>query len=158
MTTRLEWITSAAARCWYHPPGEPAPDGQVAEHAGAGVLIIGHGDSGGVAIEGTRDELVAMLDRARAAVSAGEGMVIEYLGEAYESFQNAVDAMQGYGVTIVRADGSSVEAVLMGSDHDAEDGATVLYLPDAGRFDYDVSQAPPGTEVVSEVVARIVVT
>jgi hypothetical protein len=85
---------------------------------------------------------------------AGE-MLIGYDGEAYETFQRAIASMPGYGVTITPVEGDPFEAVLVGSDPEAEDGATVRYA----RADED-GNYPPVDEldpdrIESAVVSRI---
>ena len=64
MSTRLEWLTADATVSLLIPPGEEAPDGQIAEMSDHYTLVLSHGDSGGTAIEGTPEELRDMLSKA----------------------------------------------------------------------------------------------
>jgi len=155
MANSVEW-THVSETPEVIGPDECAQDGQTPELGGCSLLI------GGCAIEGTHDELLAWLDKAASAVRAHKGvepdgdMVIEYQGEAYESFQQALDAMPGYGVTITLPTGESFDAILLGADNDAEDGATVRFIR-AVDDEYDASRYPPEA-VESAVTSRIIVS
>jgi hypothetical protein len=55
-------------------------------------------------------------------------VIIEFAGEAYESFQQALEKMVGYGVTITPLeDGEPFEAVLIGPSRTSEWGDAVEY-------------------------------
>ncbi len=69
MTVRLEWLTAPATRASLVLAGGVAPDGQTAEHDGNVILVLSHGDSYGVAIEGTPAELHDLLNRAQHTVA-----------------------------------------------------------------------------------------
>ena len=86
-------------------------------------------------------------------------MCIVFEGEAYESFQNALTRMHGYGCTITPTEGEPFDAILLGPDSDAEDGATIQYLAvDESKDDpYDRTQYA-GEDVVSAVVDCITIT
>jgi len=71
MTVRYEWLTATATHAALVEPGDTAPDGQTADD-GNSVLVLSHGDSYGVAIEGTPDQLLAMLGRAVMTVKRWE--------------------------------------------------------------------------------------
>lgn len=70
MSVTLEWVTAAVAGARVVGPGGEAADGQRAERPDWIVLELGHGDSGGVAIQGTRRDVARLLARATEAVSA----------------------------------------------------------------------------------------
>lgn len=53
---------------------------------------------------------------------------IAFHGEAFETFQNIVDKMDGYGVTVTTQAGETIEAVLIGADRTSEWGDTVVIV------------------------------
>lgn len=89
-------------------------------------------------------------------------MVISFVGEAWEAYQNALDGMKNYGVTITRLDGSEVEAVLLGGgqDDNHDDGATIRYWPvlDGDYLDVPEILREHASEIVTEVVRRVEVS
>ena len=76
MSVRIEWTTAQYAGARWIEPGEPAPDGQTTEYGG-GALIIG-----ALAIEGTPEELRALLGRAAAVIPGGPLQLASLLQEA----------------------------------------------------------------------------
>lgn len=107
-------------------------------------------------------DIATLLGVERPSASTEGAMVIAYAGEAGESFDNQLDRMKGYGVTITRVDGSEVEAVLVGSDPDAGFYGTVRYLPvedgDYPSAEEIASDAALQKRIVSEVVRRVEVS
>ena len=85
-------------------------------------------------------------------------MNISYCDEAYESFQQAVDAMKGYGVTIT-VDGEEFNAVLVGADRRPEnnDGASIAFIPVGLTEEYEIS-AWPASAIRYAVVDKIEVS
>ena len=84
-----------------------------------------------------------------------EGMTITFDGEAYESFQAVVANMEGYGVDIT-LNGEMFDAVLVGPDYAAEDGATVRFIRVLDD-EYEISRYP-ATAIESAVVDLIEVS
>ncbi len=70
-------------------------------------------------------------------------MILEFAGEAYETFQDALHKMEGYGVTITPLEGDAFDAELIGPVPDAEWGDTVKVR----RADADWEQMGPVEEV-----------
>jgi len=80
-------------------------------------------------------------------------MIIEFAGEAYASFQTAVDRLHEYGVTLTLAGGEVIEAILLGTEYAAEWGDTVRFQRvENGIYDLDEDR-----DIESARVERIVV-
>jgi hypothetical protein len=63
-------------------------------------------------------------------------VIIEFAGEAYESFQTALDNIAGYTVEVVDEDGNEFTATVIAPDRGAEYGDTVIlrrWMDDDGR-------------------------
>ncbi|MEQ7008376.1 hypothetical protein ABN028_19565 [Actinopolymorpha sp. B17G11] len=65
MSNHIEWGSAAGASAELLIQTERAPDGQYAD---GNTLVIATENGDGIALEGDRDAMLAMLDRARAAV------------------------------------------------------------------------------------------
>jgi hypothetical protein len=81
-------------------------------------------------------------------------MLIGFDGEAREAYQDAVDRLEGYGVTLTLLSGVEVEATLVGADMTADDAATILYV-EAIDGDYVSLQEIKKGQVQRAVVTKI---
>jgi hypothetical protein len=81
-------------------------------------------------------------------------MLIGFDGEAHEDYQDAVDRLEGYGVTLTLLSGVEVEATLVGADMTADDAATILYV-EAIDGDYVSLQEIKKGQVQRAVVTKI---
>ena len=102
----------------------------------------------------TYDAVLAIL---QADAPADGRMCIEYHGEAYESFRNALDLMHGYGCEITPIEGEPFDAILVGADREADDGATVSFVRNPDDYDYDLRRVPR-EKIESAVVDHITVS
>jgi hypothetical protein len=96
------------------------------------------------------DRLIVLANRALDAST----MSISFAGEAYESFQSALDRMRGYGVTITTQNGEVFDAVLVGADGEAEMGDTVLSHEVKNGEDFNAVESyttPPRSDRVVDV-------
>lgn len=81
MSNRLEWLTASVTHVGIVPPGAPAPDGQTPSRDVLHTLVLSHGDSGGVAVEGTLLDLDGMLNRAHEAIREAARGIVAVVGE-----------------------------------------------------------------------------
>ena len=61
---------------------------------------------------------------------------ISFAGEAYETFQNLLVRLDGFGVTVTTLDGEVIDGVLAGPDVTDEWGDCILIFPVAEGDDY----------------------
>lgn len=91
---------------------------------------------------------------ASSAIRPKDDFAIAFAGEAYETFQNLIRELEGYGVTVTTESGEIIEAVLIGPDVDAEDGGTIIVQPVSEGEIYDVyseHRLPPRSVTVGRV-------